>query len=156
MDTSLAVNYSIFGIFFIWLIIVSFFLYKTRSHYNHLTKNTHSKQLSDALDILIRSVQSQKEHAKELDKRITKLEKESQFHIQKIGLVRFNPFADTGGEQSFIIALLDNTDSGIVLTSLQGRTGVRWYTKWVKDAKGVKYELSKEETEAVKKAKPLH
>ena len=82
-------------------------------------------------------------------------EKKSQFQIQKIGLLRYNPFADTGGEQSFVISLLDHHNSGMILTSLQGRSGTRWYAKQVKKGKGTEFELSKEEEEAVKKAKQL-
>src|SRR5687767_3805744 len=38
--------------------------------------------------------------------------------IQKTGIVRFNPFRDTGGDQSFVLALLDNHDSGFLMTSI--------------------------------------
>ena len=76
-------------------------------------------------------------------------------YSKKSALLHFNPFADTGGEQSFIIGLLDNKNNGILITSLQGRSGTRWYAKQVKAGKGVKYDLSKEEKEAVKHAKTL-
>src|SRR5437870_770055 len=48
---------------------------------------------------------------------------------QKISIVRFNPFGDTGGDQSFAIAVLDGHDSGYVLTSIHGRQGTRVYVK---------------------------
>ena len=92
---------------------------------------------------------------KELEIRIKELENKSKKQIQKIGLLRYNPFADTGGEQSFIVSLLDYNNSGIILTSLQGRSGTRWYAKKVKRGKGTEFDLSKEEEEAIKKAKPL-
>jgi hypothetical protein len=67
-------------------------------------------------------------------------------------LVRFNPFGDTGGDQSFVLALLNKESDGIVLSVLNGRTGARIYSKPVKKGAGAEYELSNEEKEAIKKA----
>lgn len=71
--------------------------------------------------------------------------------IRKVGVVRFNPFNNTGGDQSFAIALLDSTNSGIVISSLYLREGTRVYAKPIQELKS-KYPLSKEEEEAIKKA----
>lgn len=71
--------------------------------------------------------------------------------IRKVGVVRFNPFNNTGGDQSFAIALLDSTNSGIVISSLYLREGTRIYAKPIQELKS-KYPLSKEEEEAIKKA----
>ena len=46
-----------------------------------------------------------------------------QFAVQRVGLVRFNPFDDTGGDQSFAVALLDARGDGVVLSSLFASTG---------------------------------
>lgn len=71
--------------------------------------------------------------------------------IQKVGVVRFNPFNDTGGDQSFSFALLDQRNNGLVISSLYTREGVRVFSKPIE--KGLsKYGLSKEEKEAIKKA----
>ncbi|PIQ05298.1 MAG: hypothetical protein COW72_02875, partial [Candidatus Nealsonbacteria bacterium CG18_big_fil_WC_8_21_14_2_50_37_10] len=72
--------------------------------------------------------------------------------IQKIGLVRFNPFKEIGGNQSFSVALLDGNDSGIVVTSLYSREGNRVYGKPIE--KGVSnYLLSEEEKQVLEIAK---
>ncbi|MGB9680719.1 MAG: DUF4446 family protein, partial [Minisyncoccia bacterium] len=71
--------------------------------------------------------------------------------IQKIGLIRFNPFADTGGNQSFALALLNNFNNGVVISSLHGREGTRIYAKPVIAGKS-KYNLSTEEIKAIEKA----
>jgi hypothetical protein len=70
---------------------------------------------------------------------------------QKISIVRFNPFGDTGGDQSFSLAVLDAHDSGYVLTSIHGREGTRVYVKPV-DYKKSKYTLSNEEQQALSQA----
>jgi len=70
---------------------------------------------------------------------------------QKISIVRFNPFGDTGGDQSFSIAVLDAHNSGYVLTSIHGRQGTRSYVKPIDYGKS-KYTLSEEEKQAVTQA----
>lgn len=70
---------------------------------------------------------------------------------QKISIVRFNPFGDTGGDQSFSLAILDGHDSGYVLTSIHGRQGTRVYVKPVDFGKS-KYTLSAEEQQALSQA----
>ena len=69
--------------------------------------------------------------------------------VQKVGVVRFNPFGDVGGNQSFVIALLDNSLSGVIIQSLYSREGVRVYSKQIKRGKS-EYALGEEEKEAIK------
>lgn len=73
-------------------------------------------------------------------------------YMQRIGYVRFNPFNETGGDHSFSIAILNEKNTGLVLTGLHSRNMTRTYAKKI-DAGGVKIRLSKEEEEAVKLAK---
>jgi hypothetical protein len=68
----------------------------------------------------------------------------------RINLVRFNPFSDTGGEQSFVLSLLDGGGNGILLTSLHGRGITRVYAKRVIAGK-TDQELSAEEKTALSK-----
>lgn len=70
---------------------------------------------------------------------------------QKISVVRFNPFGDTGGDQSFALAVLDSHNSGYVITSIHGREGTRIYIKPVDYGKS-KYTLSQEEQKALEQA----
>ncbi|PJA83918.1 MAG: hypothetical protein CO146_00165 [Candidatus Nealsonbacteria bacterium CG_4_9_14_3_um_filter_37_29] len=87
-----------------------------------------------------------------LSEELENLKKESKFNFQKFGIVRFNPFSEVGGDQSFSIALLDGSDNGVVVTSLYTREGNRVYGKPIK-AGISEYLLSAEEKEAIEKAK---
>ena len=136
----------------IWLVVVSFFLFKTRRHYHQLTKRTGGKNIDEILEKVVKDGSDHEKKLGEVRKAIESIEKDSQSHYQKIGLVRFNPFDRVGGDQSFVLAILDKEDSGIVINFLYTREGVRIYMKEVKEAKAVKYELSQEEKEAIKKA----
>ena len=79
------------------------------------------------------------------------LEAASRLALQKVGVVRFNPFQDTGGDQSFAIALLDQAGTGIVLSSLHSRTETRLFTKPVTNGRS-RYTLSDEEQDAIRTA----
>jgi hypothetical protein len=72
--------------------------------------------------------------------------------IHKVGVVRFNPFKDIGGDQSFALALLDGKNSGLVISSLHTREGTRIYSKPVEKGESEKYTLTEEEQSAVKNA----
>jgi hypothetical protein len=71
--------------------------------------------------------------------------------IQKVNLIRFNPFEDIGGDQSFILVLLDKDNSGLLLTSLHHRSFSRIYAKPIKNGQGDNITLSKEEKSAILK-----
>jgi hypothetical protein len=72
--------------------------------------------------------------------------------VHKVGVIRFNPFKDLGGDQSFSIALLDGQSSGVVISGLHTREGNRVYAKPVEKGKAVKHPLTDEENEAIKMA----
>lgn len=74
-------------------------------------------------------------------------------HLQKVGIVRFNPFSDSGGDQSFSLALIDGQNSGFVISSLHSRQETRMYLKPVVNGKGKEFPLSREEEQAIKIAK---
>ena len=79
------------------------------------------------------------------------IDRRSQRSLQHIGLVRFNPFDDTGSDQSFAIALLDDQRDGIVISSLHGRANTRVFAKPVADG-GSPHNLSDEESQAIRVA----
>jgi hypothetical protein len=87
-----------------------------------------------------------------ISRELEELKKESQFWVRKIGIIRFNPFKEVGGDQSFSIALLDANNSGVVVSSLYSREDNRVYGKPIKNGKS-EYQLSEEENQAIEKAK---
>lgn len=72
--------------------------------------------------------------------------------LHKTGFIRFNPFRDIGGDQSFSLALLDGKNNGAVLSSLYSRDGVRIYAKSIQKGESSKYPLTEEEKQAIKMA----
>ena len=110
--------------------------------------------IKDFKDIFL----SQKDKANDLEKkieeaflRIKNLDDICKTTIQKVSVVRFDPFNEMGGKQSFAIALMDAENNGFVVSSLFVKEGNRVYAKAVKKGKS-DYVLSKEELEAIEKA----
>ncbi len=139
----------------VWLSILTMLVIRMIQHYNALTTGVSKKGLKEILEMMLGKVRSLETVSQELRRDFDESLRDGQLHIQRIGIVRFNPFADTGGSQSFTIALLDGRDDGLILTSLYARTGNRWYLKEVRGGKGKNIELSHEETNAIRQAKKI-
>lgn len=136
----------------VWVGVLTVLVLRMIGHYNRLTRGVSATGLKSVLDEILDVQMGLKKQGNALTLELGKLAADGQLHIQRIGIVRFNPFADTGGAQSFTMSLLDGQDSGLVITSLYARTGNRWYVKEVQKGTGKDVELSREEQAAIKKA----
>ena len=139
----------------IWIAVLTVLFIRMSAHYNALTKGTTTKTMQEVLTALITKQEANTKGIQTLERSLKEVEADGQLHLQRIGIVRFNPFSDTGGSQSFTIAILDGKDNGIIMTSLYARTGNRWYIKHIKAGSCMDVELSKEEQSAIKKAQPV-
>jgi uncharacterized protein DUF4446 len=107
--------------------------------------------LDELLDRQFRRLDTVAERVDALNRLHHELEALTQRSLQKVGVIRFNPFADTGGDQSFAVALLDAEGNGVVLSSLHGRADTRIFAKTVQAGRS-KHALSDEEQDAIRKA----
>lgn len=95
-----------------------------------------------------------KDNARKLDELAVfsaNLHKLSSKGLTRVGLVRFNPFNDKGGDQSFCLAALNRHLDGFVMSAIHSRTGARLYAKEIEQGKS-KHHLSDEEMRAIQKA----
>jgi hypothetical protein len=139
-------------IFFGWLIFLSYLVFKIKNHYNRLISQTRKEKLDEILDLLLDQDKKLLNQIELIKKELNNQVNLSRFYFQKIGLVRFNPFERQEGKQSFVIALLDRENSGIVLNFIYTRDGLRVYTKKVVQGKGEEYQLTDEEKKAIEKS----
>ena len=109
------------------------------------------KEPKNLKEVLVELAATKKD-LKNLRQELKRLKDKSQFSIQKIGIVRFNPFNEVGSNQSFSAALLDENNTGLVITSLYTREENRVYGKPIKNGLS-EYSLSHEEKQAIEKAK---
>jgi hypothetical protein len=101
---------------------------------------------------VLNKVKGLEENVEKILDEMKKMKKEQTFSVQKVGIIRFNPFSEVGGDQSFSLALLNKSDDGIVITSLYTRQENRVYGKPIKNGQS-EYTLSEEEKQAIEKAK---
>jgi len=148
----LMVIYLIVAVFFAWLVFLTIVVLRTKSHYDKLIIRTKKESIDEILDVLLDNQKKLTEENTNLKKELKEEILSSRFHIQKIGLVRFNPFERMGGEQSFIVALLDKEENGLTLNFIYTKEGLRVYTKKIKNGKGEGYDLSEEEKKAIEKS----
>ncbi|MEK7060788.1 MAG: DUF4446 family protein [Patescibacteria group bacterium] len=135
-----------------WISIITYVLVRLVRHYNRLTGEGQKRGLKEVLDAITTAIDVLQKRNSTTEKAIHALEIDGAQHVQRIGIVRFNPFADTGGTQSSSIAILDALKNGIVMTTLYGRAGNRSYVKEIIDGMCKELDLSKEEKEAIEKA----
>lgn len=132
-------------------LILVWFFYRTNRKINVLLENGKIRSYKD---IFLRQKERNSELQKALEHaflQIGELRKVSEKTIQKTGVVRFNPFNEVGGNQSFSIAFLDNKNNGFVISSLFVKEGNRVFAKAVKNGMS-DYVLSDEEREAIARA----
>lgn len=137
------------GVLVLWNVVLSFVILRVWQHYNQLTTGVRKENLTQVLEQILSQMQSARQSLSELRSDTDKLREQSHKFIQKVKLLRYNPFKEVGGDQSFILALLDEDKSGIVISSLHSRESTRWFAKKVVKGKGQKHKLSEEEQKVI-------
>jgi hypothetical protein len=122
---------------------------RLRRRLDTLTGSTDGTSFDGVLDSHLARVATMAGEVDSLAARSAVLEAAGRRAIQRVGLVRFNPFEDTGGNQSFALALVDASGGGLILSSLHSRTGTRVYAKAIREGRS-DGALSDEEQEALR------
>lgn len=146
---------AVFALFFIWLVYLTFLVKNYLRYKKQILDGIRKRGLDDLLEEQSAQIKKLNLNIKELQVISGQLSKIAAQSITRIGFVRYNPFGDVGGDQSFSIALLNNDLDGLVISSLHGREGTRVYSKPIKKGKS-EYHLSNEEVEAIKKAEKAY
>jgi hypothetical protein len=124
---------------------------KLRRRLDALTRGEDGRSLDAVLDAHLDKLFAVAGDVDELAARTAVVEAAGRRAIQRVGLVRFNPFEDTGGNQSFALALTDAKGDGLVVSSLHTRTGTRVYAKSIAGGRS-DGALSDEEQQALRLA----
>jgi len=128
--------------------ILGWFLFILRRKISRIFGDTIPGDVQTDILRRVRTLETQNEIA---SPRIERLEEASRTSVQKVGFNRFNPFQDTGGDNSFTLALLDQKDNGVVISSLYMRGGTRLYAKRIEGG-APKQPLSDEELKVLEEA----
>jgi hypothetical protein len=124
------------------------------AQYAALTFGTDGGNLEQVLAGHLDNVRAAREQASQALAVARQVEQFSATHIQHVGLLRYNPFSHTGGDQSFVLALADHNGNGAIVNSLHAREGTRVYAKPLVGWESI-YTLTEDELEAIGKARGL-
>ena len=130
------------------------------SRYNRLNKRyekfmsklSQGEKIEDMLAGYIESVRVLGLKNDDLKDALDRLEANMKKCVQKVGLVRYNAYNDTGSDLSFTMALMDAEDNGVVVNGLYSRESSSIFAKPLVNGE-TKYNLSAEEIQAIDIAK---
>ncbi len=122
---------------FLWMIL------KVRKRVDALYGGVRMDESDVQLGIIRRLLHAEAK-LEEIEPRMTRVEDISHVSVQKVGFLRFNPFEDTGGDNSFVLALLDRENNGVIVSSLYARDGMRIFAKRIEKGRTT-HQLSDEE-----------
>ncbi|MFA5776962.1 MAG: DUF4446 family protein [Parcubacteria group bacterium] len=154
VENSLSWVVILLAVFVIVLIVIVFYvLAKTRGLERKsaiLFEGKDGKSLEELMLKNSTDIKSLDIEIQELYNISNKIHQLSFSSIHKVGIIRFNPFGDIGGDQSFSVALLDGKNTGVVISSLHTKEGTRVYSKPIAKGEEEKYPLTEEEKKVVK------
>ncbi|MFY9463228.1 MAG: DUF4446 family protein [Candidatus Sungiibacteriota bacterium] len=132
--------------------VLGWMVFEMRTRLFRVLGGAHSS--GDLTNDLLQRMMRIEHQMETIEPRMIAAEAIAQRAVQKVGFLRFNPFQDTGGDNSFIIVLLDGENTGVMVSSLYMREGTRLYAKAVERG-SVRAPLSDEEqkvfTETIEK-----
>ena len=127
-------------------------LKKLKNKYNKFMNGLSDRNIEELLNMCIEDVNQVKQKNSDIELKINHIDRLLIQCIQKVGVVRFNAFDNVGSDLSFAIALLDNNDTGVVVSGIYARDSSSTYAKPVSKGKS-NYPLSAEEIQAIDIAK---
>jgi hypothetical protein len=141
---------SITTFLFIWTIFQQFSLRKIKKSQKILFQGKTAKNLEDVIMMHQKNLTNLNKQSKRLFELTDGLTTLSNTGLSKVGMVRFNPFKNLGGNQSFSIAFLNSHLNGLVISSIFSNDGSRFYSKTIANGKSQKqYPLTEEEKQAI-------
>lgn len=151
-DSYLLISSVITIILFIGFLIVLISNIKLNNRYKSFMKKIgNGKNIEEDLGNFMNKVDRVEKQNTEIISFCKNLDEDVSKCIQKIGIVRYSAFKDTGSDLSFAVALLDEKNNGVVFNGIYSREMSNIYAKPVENGNS-KYTLSNEETEAIEKA----
>lgn len=139
---------------FVWIVLLQRRLQRNNNTLARLDALMKVRGGEGGLDELLDRLRRMEQSSQVLDMlqgQLRELELRLGHTYQSVGLVRFNPFSDMGGDQSFALAIVDSFGDGFVMSSLHGRTATRVYAKTVKRGQAGQT-VSVEEQQAIEQA----
>lgn len=142
------------GLSLVLIVLMTSNLYrmgKIVNRYNQLMKGMEGKNLEEMLNSHTKNVNKMFSRTLEIESEYKSARKMAEKSVQRLEVLRFNAFDDTGSDLSFAVAMLDSFGDGVVISSLFSRDETRTYAKPVSKGQS-SYHLSDEEREVIRQA----
>ncbi len=136
---------------FIWLLILTWLVFRQKSFFNNLFPQEKGRDIRNKFKEVIEAISGFEKDNQILERKLTGFKKDSLDNFSRMAVLKYNPYNDTGGDQSFSLVILNGKMDGVLITSLHSRSGTRTYLKNIKSGKS-ELELSKEEKKVLKQA----
>ena len=133
------------------ILMGAFYIVQTEKRLKLFFRGKKGKDFEDTIEKMENEITKLKKAKEIAENEISITNKKLKKSIRGLETVRFNPFRDQGGNQSFAIGLLNEEGDGVVLSSLYARERMSVFAKPIKNGKS-EYELTAEEKDALKKA----
>jgi len=131
-----------------WLIFLTFNYRRLLKKGGIIFEGNDPAKLEEIIKKYFESIKTVDQNNQKIEKVLKKTKKLAESSINKVALLRYNPFGDVGSDQSFSLCLLNSSDDGFVLSSIHSREGTRVYSKPIKSGNST-YNLSKEEQKVI-------
>lgn len=142
----------IFGLLFLAIIVLAFFVFRANSKIEKLLQGKDSKSLEDTFNYILEEVKRMNQNQDITERTLKNFNARIKRSISGFKTIRFNPFPESGGNQSFAIALLNEEGDGVVISSLYTREKTSVFAKPIKNRQS-EFELTTEEKKALDEAK---
>ena len=93
---------------FIWLTVLTILAWQQRNFLKSLFPKSGERDVRKKFEEVLKEVEGFGKGIDEIKGTLERLEKDGLEHIQKVALLRYNPYDDTGGNMRFSVVFLDN------------------------------------------------
>ena len=136
---------------FLMLFINSISTKKLKKKYNKFMGKTNAKSLEETIVNRLEELENLLQTSEENRNQIERLKHQMNVTFQKIGLIKYDAFDESGGKLSFSLALLNENEDGFIINAMHSREGCYTYIKEIIAGKSIIL-LTKEEQEALEMA----
>ncbi len=142
----------ILGILILAILVLAIFVFRANSRVNRLLQGKDAKSMEDTFKYLLEESRRMNDNQVIIEKTLHNLNARIRKSLTGFKTIRFNPFPESGGNQSFAIALINEEGDGFIISSLYSREKTSVFAKPIKGGKS-EYELTEEEKKALDEAK---
>jgi hypothetical protein len=142
----------ILGLLVLAVLVLAIFVFRANTRVSQLLQGKDSKSMEDTFKYLIEEAKRMNDNQVIIEKTLHNLNARIRKSLTGFKTIRFNPFPESGGNQSFAIALINEEGDGFIISSLYSREKTSVFAKPIKGGKS-EYELTAEEKKALDEAK---